>query len=92
MQPVRALAADLDRGRRRNRKFDDSPQLRQPRLELLARRCLVFVDDLALRVSRRRARPEVDLRDVALVEPDEPRLELRGGAGEEQEEPGGERV
>ena len=71
VQPVGPLAADLDRRGSRDRQLDLAAEAREPPLELLLVRRLQALDDLALAVAGRRARREVDLRDVALVEPDE---------------------
>ena len=92
VERVRALAVDLHRRRGRDREVDRAAQAVERRLELVARRRVVLVDALALDVAGRRARRQVDLRHVALRQPDEPRLQPRRRAREEQQEPGRERI
>ena len=71
VQAVRALAADLDRGGGRDRQLDLPAEARELRLELVRGRRLVPVELLPLRIAGRRPRAQVDVREVALVEPDE---------------------
>ena len=68
---VGALAADLDRRGGRDRQLDLTAEAREPRSSSSAPAAARPLDDLALRVAGRRARRQVDVREVALVEPDE---------------------
>ena len=70
-QPVGALAADLHRRGGGDRQLDLAPEGFEPCLELLSRGRIVTFAELAFRVAGRGRRGEVDVRDVALVEPDE---------------------
>jgi hypothetical protein len=92
VEAVGTLTVDLHRRRRGNRQLDDAAELAEPLCELVRRGWLVLLEGLALRVPRRRACREIDLGDVTLVETDEPGLEPRRCARQNQEEPGGERV
>src|SRR5204862_3638721 len=65
-EPVRALAADLDRRRGRDRQLDLTAEALEPSLELGTRGPLLLGDDLALWIPRRRPRAEIDLRHVPL--------------------------
>ena len=52
----------------------------------------MLVETLAVQVAGRGANGEVDLGPVALGQPDEVLLESRGRTGQEQEQPGRERI
>src|SRR5215218_10265043 len=91
-EPVRALAADLHRRRRRDPQFDLAAERSQPRLELVTRRRLVLLDDLALWIAGGRARPQVDRGLVALVEPDQVLHQPRRSAEQDEQEAARERV
>ncbi len=71
VQPVGALTTDLDRRRGRDRQLDLAPEEREPTLELARVRRLELLDELPLPVSGRGPRRQVDVREIALVEPDE---------------------
>ena len=80
VEPVGALAVDLDRGGGRNGQLDLALERERSRA-----RCAIVVSsiDLPFRVAGRRAQPEPDLGLVALVQPDEvarePGRRARGG-------------
>ena len=88
VQLVRTLAGDLHSRRGRHGKLDLAAQ----EIEVERPRRIVPLDDVSLRVAGRRRRGQVDRRQVALVEADEPRRELRRPPGEQQEQPGRERI
>ena len=92
VQPVGALSADLHRRGRRDAQLDLAAQSRDAPLELLVVRRIQALDDLALPVAGVRARGQIDVRQVALVQPDEARGELRRRSGQNQQQPRRERV
>ena len=86
VQPVCTLAVDLHRRGGRHPQFDLAAQMIE--VELVRR--VVPLDHVALDVAGRRRRRQVDRRQVALVEPDERRRELRRAPREDEEQPGRE--
>src|SRR5262249_33583746 len=61
-------------------------------LELRGLRWSVLLESLAVHVSTRRPRREVDLGDITLVQADEAALEAGGRTGEEKEKAARQRV
>src|SRR5439155_19937370 len=68
VQPVGALAADLDRGRGRNRQLDLAAEGREPARKLRCIGQLQTLHDLAFGIAGRSARAQIDIRDIPLVE------------------------
>src|SRR5207247_11009546 len=68
VEPVGALAADLDGGGGGNRQLDLAAKAVERLPELVRRRRLVLVHDLALRVARRRPGREIHLGQISLAE------------------------
>jgi hypothetical protein len=92
VEPVRTLAPDLHRRRRRDRQLDLAAELREPLLQLVRLRRVVPVELLAFGIAGGRAGGEVDLRQVALFEADEGGGRLRRATREEEEQAGGEGI
>ena len=91
-EPVGTLTADLHRRHGRDRQLDLAAEALEPLLELVRAGGVVPFEDLSLRIAGRGRRREVDLRDVALVEPDEAWRQLGRPAGQQDEQAGRERV
>ena len=89
---VGALALDLHGRGGGHAQHDLAAERLEPLVELLERRRLVLVDRVALDVTGRGRRAEIDIRDVALVEPDEVLREPRRRAEQDEQEAGRERV
>ena len=70
-EPVGTLTVDLHRGGGRDRQLDLAAEARERPLELGAARRRVLLGEFALRVAGRARAREVDIGEVALVEPDE---------------------
>jgi len=92
MQLVGALAADLDRRGRRDRQLDLAAKGREPLLQLVVARWLGLAGDRAVAVAGVGHGREVDVGQVALVEPDEARGQLGRRPREHEQEAGRERV
>ena len=75
VQPIGALPVDLHGRDSGNRQLNGPAQRFKLRFELALARRFVLLDDLPFRIAGRRRRGEVDLRHIALVEPDEARLQ-----------------
>ena len=91
-EPVRALTADLHRGRGGDRQLDlaaEAPRAVRP--ARLARRLLASTTSPSGSPVEVRA-GEIDLGDVALVQADEARGELSCPSGQQQQEPRRERI
>ena len=71
VQAVGALTPDLDGRRRRDRKLDLAAEVRERGFETAGRGRLVQLERLALGVARGRPPREVDVREIALRQPDE---------------------
>ena len=82
---VRALAADLDRRRGRDLQVDLAAERGDALLELLLRRWVVLLDDLALGIPGGRRGREVHSRLVLLRQPHE-LLRLLGESAEQDEQ------
>jgi hypothetical protein len=84
MEAVGALAADLDRRCGRDRQLHLAAEVREPMLELVPAGRVLLRNDLALAVARRGAYRQVDVREVPLVETDEPWCQSSCRAGQHQ--------
>ena len=92
VERVRALAVDLHGRDRRNRQVDRAAQSVEGGVELVGGGSIVLLEPLAVDVARRRSGGEVDLGLVPLRQTHERALQARRRTGEEEQEPGCERI